>query len=56
MSKCKNEYDVTNVNGCKLVWNGDETTEQRKQSLFRRAEQTALAAWLRSSWRPLSIM
>ena len=50
---------VTNVNECKLAWNWDEEEggrRGRKQSLFRPAERTAEAAWLRSSWRPLSII
>ena len=50
---------VTNVNECKLVWNGDEEelkAEEGSKSLFRPAERTAEAAWLRSTWKPLSII
>ena len=65
-AKCKSEWGYKCKNGWRfsfVKWSemkGAECEQEEwgrgVQSLFRRAERTALAAWLRSTWRPLSII
>ena len=57
MSKCGNEYDVTNVRMKEVMEYDEELCGSRGiKSLFRPAEQTAEASCFRSSSRQLSII